>query len=410
MEHDESLHPIALSVPNPSRPGRARPPAPPPHAHHWQQRLLALWQAKGAISTALLPLSWLYGAVLRLRRWCYTRLPPAVPTPRPPIIVVGNLVVGGTGKTPVVIALAVELSQLGWRPGIISRGYGVRIGAAARTGCGELDAARFGDEPALIARQTRCPIAVHPKRLRALQALLAQYPEVDCVIADDGLQHLALPRDVTVIVQDARGVGNGRLLPAGPLREPARRLADAQVLMSNVMARNVVEARVAKAAQEQAMQQYVPTLPGYHAVMWLAPVSVTRLADGLNMDWQDWCEQHREKKVAALAGIGQPERFFAMLREHGQALSHTRALADHAALNAAKLQGLDDAHAILITDKDAIKLAQDIDQRLWSVQVSGHYPDVHAINDDAIGPIFSFKWVDLISERLLQYRDRSAVH
>jgi len=374
---------------------------------HWQQRLLALWQGKGAVSTALLPLSWLYGAALRLRRWRYALLPCPVPTPRPPVVVVGNLVVGGTGKTPVVIALALELSQLGWHPGIISRGYGVRIGAAARTGHGEVDAARFGDEPALIARETGCPIAVHPKRLRAMQALLTQYPEVDCIIADDGLQHLALPRDATIIVQDARGVGNGRLLPSGPLREPARRLSDAQVLMTNVNARNVDEARAAKTAQEQALQQYAPALPGYHAVMWLAPVSVTRLSDGLRMDWQDWCRQHSEQRVAALAGIGQPERFFAMLRQHGQPLSHTRALADHAALDAVSLRGLDDAQAILITDKDAIKLAQCIDARLWSVQVSRQFPDVWAVNDNADSPfpdypVFSFKWVLLISERLMQ--------
>jgi len=368
---------------------------------HWQQRLLDIWQNKGVISAALLPLSGLYGAVLHLRRWRYARFPPAlpIPAPRPPIIVVGNLMVGGTGKTPTVIALAVTLKQYGWQPGIISRGYGVRVGTAARTGYGDVvDAARFGDEPALIARETCCPIAVHPKRLRALQALLTQYPEVDCVIADDGLQHLALPRDATVIVQDARGLGNGRLLPAGPLREPAQRLLDAQVIITNLTAQSQPEPPPAPPYGDTHPQ----ALSAHHATLRLKPDSVTRISDGVRMRWQDWCQQHQGQAVAALAGIGQPERFFAMLRVHGQPLAHTCALADHAALDAARLRGLETAQALLITEKDAIKLSPASDARLWSVHVTEEFAgDVLTLGSDPDHPCFSFKWVDHIHTHLV---------
>lgn len=328
----------------------------------WQHRILSIWQGKGLASTLLLPLSWLYGAAVRLRRWLYGRRAGPADGARPPLVVVGNLVVGGTGKTPVVIALAQALVAQGWRPGIISRGYGVEVGPVPRVGQDTLSAAQFGDEPALIARATGCPIAVHPKRLLALQALLRQYPATDVVIADDGLQHLALPRDLTIIVQDARGTGNGRLLPAGPLREPASRLGDAHTVITNLTAARdpAGPTRCPPAADAAPSRRQV--------VMRLAPSSLTRLADGKRLNWDAWQQAHAGKRLAALAAIGQPERFFRMLSQHGLSLGQTRALPDHQQVDDATLHSLD-ADAILITEKDAVKLAHSKDARLWSVQV-----------------------------------------
>ena len=148
-----------------------------------------------------------------------------------PVVIVGNLYVGGTGKTPVVIALVKQLKALGWHPGLISRGYGAKLGPSARTGQGELNASIMGDEPALLAEQTGAWIGVHPNRQLACQALLKADPAIDIIVSDDGLQHLALARDVEIVVQDTRGVGNGWLLPAGPLREPAKRLKTVDVVI-----------------------------------------------------------------------------------------------------------------------------------------------------------------------------------
>ena len=132
-----------------------------------------------------------------------------------PVVVIGNVYVGGTGKTPMVIA-TVEGRARGFNPGVVSRGYGAKIGPEPRVGQGAaLAASAFGDEPALIARASGAPVSVHPKRALAAQALLRAHPDVDVIVSDDGLQHLALARDVEIVVQDERGIGNGRLLPAG---------------------------------------------------------------------------------------------------------------------------------------------------------------------------------------------------
>ncbi|MCB5362879.1 tetraacyldisaccharide 4'-kinase [Pusillimonas sp. CC-YST705] len=324
----------------------------------WQHRALAIWQDKGWVSNLLLPLSWLYGAVISLRRRYYSRLLPEPLEKRPPIVVIGNLVVGGTGKTPTVIALAQALTQMGWRPGIVSRGYGVRIGPEPRVGQGQLSAAQFGDEPALIAQATQCPIAVHPQRTLALQALLQAHPQLDVVIADDGLQHLRLPRDLIVIVQDARGVGNGRLLPAGPLREPASRLKEAHTIVTNLTASHSVSAHASP----------IQTMLPHQTVMRLAPVSLTQLSSGAQLSWAQWTRSHAQGSITALAAIGQPQRFFNMLTQYGLTLSSTRALPDHEALDENSLRRLT-ADFIVITEKDAIKCPNCRDDRVWSVQV-----------------------------------------
>jgi len=333
------------------------------------RRVHAMWQRKGLGSALLMPLAWLTGAVVacRMRRH-RAHCPDATPLP---VVVVGNVVVGGTGKTPVVIALARALRDKGWRPGIVSRGYGAAAGREPRTGRGELDPALFGDEPALIARETMAPVAVHPRRLLALQALRKAFPEIDVVLSDDGLQHLALPRDLEIVVQDARGVGNGRLLPAGPLREPAARLHEVDVIVTHLAPGQPAPAPAAGRIE--------------HVDMRLQPVAAVHLSSGQRLEWAQWLARHAGRPMAAVAAIGQPDRFFAMLRACGAEPGAAVALPDHYDYRCSPFTGLDQ-EVILVTPKDAVKCARLDDARVWSVQAE---------------PVFSDAgWLDRLEARL----------
>jgi hypothetical protein len=181
-----------------------------------------LWAGRGAASTALLPLAWAYHGVVELRRRLFRQGVLASHRLPVPVIVVGNLIVGGAGKTPTVIAVVELLRRHGRAPGIVSRGYG-RDESAVREVRGDSEARRVGDEPLLLARRTGVPVFVGSDRVAAGHALLQAHPAVDVIVSDDGLQHLALGRDIEVLVFDDRGTGNDRLLPAGPLREPLPR-------------------------------------------------------------------------------------------------------------------------------------------------------------------------------------------
>jgi len=182
-------------------------------------RLQAAWLRRGALATVLWPLAWLYRVLWLLRSALYrlglkksTRLPV-------PVVVVGNVVVGGAGKTPTVIEVVRHLQAQGWRPGIVSRGHG-RQGSAPQQVMADSDPAEVGDEPRLLAQATGVPLVVGRDRAQAARTLLAQHSEINLVVSDDGMQHWGLARDVTVVMFDARGTGNGWLLPAGLLREP----------------------------------------------------------------------------------------------------------------------------------------------------------------------------------------------
>ncbi len=354
-------------------------------------RIHAMWQEKGPASTALLPLAWITGLIVRARQR-RARLRPA-PRSALPTVVVGNVVVGGTGKTPVVIAVAHRLRALGWTPGIVSRGYGASLGPAPRTGQGALDAAEFGDEPALIARATGAPVAVHPRRSQARETLARQFPEVDVVISDDGLQHLSLSRDVEVVVQDARGIGNGRLLPAGPLREPASRLDQVAFIVENgapfeaggqAPSRMPGEAgnRNAEAAQPRSKTER-PERIG----MRLEPTGAEQLGSGVRVDWTTWVARHRGCPMAAVAAIGQPQRFFDTLRAAGLRLQSTVALPDHDAFEQSPFTPLGE-EIIAITAKDAVKCGRFADPRVWVVHVEATFSDP--------------SWLDRLAERLGQ--------
>lgn len=320
--------------------------------------LHAAWQHRGPAARALWPLAALHAGFWRLRRLAYARGWRATSWAPVPVIVVGNVVVGGTGKTPLLIALAQGLRDLGWTPGVISRGYGAQAPLdAPRLGLAPLDPLAFGDEPSLIAQATGAPIAVHPRRIDAALALCRAYPKVDVILADDGLQHLALGRQIDLAVQDARGVGNGWLLPAGPLREPADRLRRVAGLVTNLAPGDSHPA---------------PAPPGVRAAtMRLLPGLAVRLVDGRQAAL---AALPARRGIAAVAGIGQPQRFFQTLRAAGVTPDACRALPDHASFEGDPFAGLD-ADVILLTDKDAVKCQGRNDPRLWRVPVTAQLDD-----------------------------------
>lgn len=314
--------------------------------------LLRSWLQRGALACLLWPLSKLFTFIIQfrfgLRMLGYlpqTRLPV-------PVIVVGNIFIGGTGKTPLVIWLAQQLQQAGWKPGIISRGYG-----ASAENITEVDSAALasvvGDEPLLIALRSACPVMVGRDRVAAARALLAAHPATDILISDDGLQHYALARDIEILMFDQRGVGNGWLLPAGPLREPAQRRRDFTVL--NAPSGTEVAGIAADAIHMQL-------IPG-KAFALNAPEQQMALAE------------LQGRRITAVAGIGHPERFFTTLRAAGLKIE-AMALNDHHVFSAESFRAID-AEIILITEKDAVKCRQiaalQSDARIWVVPVSAHF-------------------------------------
>lgn len=306
-----------------------RPPQrPAPLGAGWP----AWWMRRGAAALALLPLAALFAAAAAARRAAY-RLGWARAWRAPvPVVVVGNVTAGGSGKTPLVLALARGLAAAGRHPGMVSRGYGRRRDAPDPLAVEpDTPAALAGDEPLLLRRGAGCPVWVGARRADAAAALLRAHPEVDVLLADDGLQHLALARDVEIVVVDPRGPGNGWPLPAGPLRERWDRRRDATVGPAEALA------AVPGTAPRFALRR------GLGAARHLASGAVRGLDDLRGVP-----------RLAAAAGIGDPDRFFAMLEAAGLRLGATLALRDHAALGAADCAGLN-ADIILVTDKDALK-------------------------------------------------------
>lgn len=339
------------------------------------------WLMRGWLSLVMQPFSWIVLIILALRRKFFLFFPDKVYRAPVPVVVIGNIYVGGTGKTPVVIGLVQALMQKGWRPGVISRGYGVAIGAAPCVGRGALAAVRFGDEPALIAHQTGAPVAVHPDRKKAIEALLAYAPQTDLIVSDDGLQHLALARDLEIIVQDQRIVGNGYVMPAGPLRETIDRLEHVQAIVTNV-ARFDTSVNTHKQRTDAGnpsdplspQSQSVPE-PGPKTTEMALEISrIRNLVTGQSLTIAQFGSLVSGHPLAAAAGIGTPERFFQSLRGQGFTLNETLALPDHHTFTAGTLAKLSARH-ILITEKDAVKCNHLQDARLWVVEVAAVFSD-----------------------------------
>lgn len=290
-----------------------------------------VWAGRTAVSLALWPLSQLYRALVILRQRLYragwlrsTRL-------SVPVIVVGNVVAGGGGKTPVVMALVQHLQSRGMRPGVISRGYGRRSQGMRHV---EADSAatEVGDEPALIARRCGVPVVVAEQRSDAAAALLARYPNTNVIVCDDGLQHLALARDLEICVFGAHGVGNGWLLPAGPLREPWPRAVDF-VLHAGSPPPSLQASATGCFAVERR----------------LADAAIT--ADGQRVP----LESLAGDALMAVAGTARPQDFFAMLRGRGIHAQETVALPDHFDFDSWQ-RNPDKRRRLICTEKDAVKL------------------------------------------------------
>lgn len=320
--------------------------------HAW---LLDTWRRRGLTAHLLWPLSWLYG---RLQARAMAQQKARARHPDAQVIVIGNVVAGGAGKTPLTIAVVQHLLQRGWQVGVISRGYG-RHSADTCAVTADSRPDEVGDEPLLIQRRTGVPVWVARERLDAADALLRAHPQVQVLVCDDGLQHLALGRDLEICVMDERGIGNGWLLPAGPLREPWPRPTDLLVHhpQQPFAQGHAVDRHLASQAMDgRGQRQALAGLKG--------------------------------RPVDALAAIAKPERFFDMLRAAGLTLRHRHALPDHDRLDGWRPAA--DGTPLLCTEKDAVKL--------WP-----HAPDTLAVPLELTVPPAFWQALD---RRLAEARDK----
>ena len=290
----------------------------------------------------LLPLAMLFFLIIQIRRWVYKIK--CSDQFNVPIIVVGNITVGGTGKTPLVIYLAELLTAQGYHPGIISRGYKAE-NKRSQTITKNSDPLLVGDEALLLAIRTNCPVVINRDRTAAAKALLANY-HCDVIISDDGLQHYALARDIEIAVIDGtRRFGNGFLLPAGPLREPVKRLATVDFIVAN--GTNTVDEFSMKLGINKLYNLQQPNLT----------LDLTTL---------------KGKMVHAVAGIGNPERFFMLLRSMGLNIV-PHAFADHYAFKASDVD-FQDEFMVIMTEKDAVKAKKFNNKNLWCLPITAELP------------------------------------
>ena len=322
---------------------------PKPHQiieRHWQHPRLPLTLLLWPLSRVFQTASALRCRLYRTGRLKSEKLPV-------PVVVVGNIHAGGTGKTPIVAALVKGLQAQGLKTGIVSRGYGRQDGGVRVLGAGDT-AAQAGDEPLMLHRQTAAPAAVGRRRAEAARALLAAHPDLDVIVADDGLQHYALARDIEIAVFPAADLGrtNLDLLPNGGLREPVSRLKSADF---------VIVSGGTDAASAAAQLGLPPEKVFFSTLENGAVYRLSRPAE----TWD--AGRLKNTKTAALAGIARPERFFQSLRDAGIRPGQTVALPDHARLTAADLP---EAEAVFITEKDAVKLAAaPVPENVWVLPV-----------------------------------------
>ncbi len=323
----------------------------------WLQRE---WQKLGGGALLLLPFAIAFRIAVAIRRFLYRSKVLSQWKARVPVIVVGNVSVGGTGKTPVVLAIVELLQAHGWNPGVVARGYG-RVPRREADPLGVVavypDVAtpeHFGDEPVLIARRARVPVFIGADRPAAARALLEAHREVDVLVSDDGLQHYALARDVEIAVVDGeRRFGNGLPLPAGPLREPVSRLREVDAVVVNGGHDDSIPAKQ-RFAMRFGRERF-------------AMVSGNREATV-----EEFAAAARGVQVVAIAGIGNPGRFFDHLAALG-IVTRRIAFPDHHAYQPAELR-LPGADLVVMTEKDAVKCGAFADSRMWFLRVEAMLP------------------------------------
>ncbi len=315
-----------------------------------EQFMLRAWYGRQRWLTALRPLSALYSLVVSRRRASYIQDASRVWQSPVPLIVVGNITLGGTGKTPMCIWLLDHLKAQGMRPGLISRGYGASPQSIPwLLDPGSDDAVTVGDEPLLIARRCQVPVVIDPDRPQAARHLLAS-ADVDIIISDDGLQHYRLGRELEILlVDDARGLGNGRCLPEGPLREPASRVESVDFVVRN--------GAVSDSATDYGMR--------------LKPVALVNLLSGERIEPENW---QGSRQVSAVAGIGNPERFFIGLEQLSFELER-HVFSDHAHYSAASFADCDPHRPLIMTEKDAIKCTGFARPNWWYLCVEATMSD-----------------------------------
>jgi tetraacyldisaccharide 4'-kinase len=320
------------------------------------QALMHAWNGHGgwgqAFAILLLPVSWAFTGAVAIRRALYQRGFFKQETLPVPVIVVGNVMVGGVGKTPITMALVNHLKAKGLRVGVLSRGYGRKTSSTLAVSP-KSNSLSVGDEPLLIARSCQVPVFVGSSRVDAGRALLSLHRDVQVLVCDDGLQHWPLARDLELCVFDERGVGNGHLLPAGPLREVWPRKA-----LRHASTGHDVPCLVLKTSGEAGPNEFAVQRS-------LADYAIQ--ADGTQRSLASWWDT----PVQALAGIAKPDKFFNMLREQGLNVAHTQALPDHADLQDLHI---DTAQGdLLCTEKDAVKLWLQHPQA-WAVPLQTTLP------------------------------------
>ena len=305
-----------------------------------EQTLTSAWTRNSRWLVLLIPLSWLFSGLINLRRRHLQNKYQGRPYSAP-VVIVGNISVGGSGKTPLIIALVKALKERGYRPGVVSRGYAGNASHYPLTVCSATAVSESGDEPLLIATLADCPVVVDANRPAAVDYLLNN-SDCDLVLSDDGLQHYALHRDIELIVVDAqRGLGNGRKLPAGPLREGSERLVQADLVVVNGQLANDDNLAVNDVQQ-----------------MTIRPTGFRHLQSGRSQSIANWLESQivANNEVHGVAAIGNPQRFASTLTEIGL-LVNLHSFDDHKTLSLDDLTFADNL-PVIITAKDAIKLRQ----------------------------------------------------
>ncbi|WP_210425142.1 tetraacyldisaccharide 4'-kinase [Spongiibacter thalassae] len=311
-----------------------------------EQRINAAWYGRPGLLNLLLPLEGLFRVVAALRRRHIVPQPCGAP-----VIVVGNIAVGGSGKTPAVVAIVEFLQQRGFRPGVVSRGYGAKPDHYPYLVTADSPADEGGDEPCLIARRLGVPVAIDPDRVAAATFLVEEL-SCDVIVSDDGLQHYRLARNVEVLLVDGqRGFGNGHCLPVGPLREPVARASTVDMTLINGVAR-----------ADLGVQGFAMTLAGTQLV---------NLHTGVAQSLTEWGAVG--KPVHALAGIGHPPRFFQLLRDQGLEVSE-HAFGDHYPYTADDLR-FGDNQPLVMTEKDAVKCRGIAPKDAWYLPVSAQLPE-----------------------------------